>query len=564
MLDTPIVENQATKRVRKPLIGDFVPSDLELQDLPLASTGNDDQGILIHSAKTLLLDGKFSLCLEFLQGVPRDILRTNPLLEVYKATAMLYSEFPQIAIKKVLENIETSPGADSVLGEVITIKAILQSYSEGPVKGIQLSKQALQHLKPDDLFFINLVERNLGIAYTLKNDLRNANTWFERLLLTSHKLQDSVGILAAYNYLTYIRKVQGRFTEASVIYKKALDFIEDQNLQDLPHSIKIFAGYGHLLLLWHQIKDAIFYLKQAIELAKQTDILYAQTAFQHLSTAMLWQKDIHSALSLIHQSQEYSEGLDDLYKHLHAQYSQTTEALINLEIGEIESAYDWLVTTGIDQLSKESLRYHFDDALGYQVPIAARIFCAKGMCAEAFRLLNLVIPKFLQQGANSYLIRTLNALAVVYAQMEDRDRAQDAIHKALQLGQKENNIGDFLIIGSDLIPILSFHMQTSCSTEYAQRIISLLTSTKIDPCSHSTSECQNPLSPRETDVLELIATGMTNREIALTLYLSANTIKSHSISIYRKLDVNNRNQAVNKARSLGILPLASLPIINTT
>ena len=56
------------------------------------------------------------------------------------------------------------------------------------------------------------------------------------------------------------------------------------------------------------------------------------------------------------------------------------------------------------------------------------------------------------------------------------------------------------------------------------------------------------------DVLKLISEGLTNQEIAQRLYLSTNTIKSHSIKIYRKLNVNNRNQAVSKARLLGILP----------
>jgi LuxR family maltose regulon positive regulatory protein len=64
----------------------------------------------------------------------------------------------------------------------------------------------------------------------------------------------------------------------------------------------------------------------------------------------------------------------------------------------------------------------------------------------------------------------------------------------------------------------------------------------------------DPLSPREMDVLSLISKGMSNQEIANALFLSKNTIKSHNINIYRKLNVNNRNQAVCKAQLLGILP----------
>jgi LuxR family maltose regulon positive regulatory protein len=63
-----------------------------------------------------------------------------------------------------------------------------------------------------------------------------------------------------------------------------------------------------------------------------------------------------------------------------------------------------------------------------------------------------------------------------------------------------------------------------------------------------------PLSPRELEVLELIALGRTNREIAGQLVVSPGTVKAHTSSIYRKLDVANRTEAVARARQLGILP----------
>jgi LuxR family maltose regulon positive regulatory protein len=64
------------------------------------------------------------------------------------------------------------------------------------------------------------------------------------------------------------------------------------------------------------------------------------------------------------------------------------------------------------------------------------------------------------------------------------------------------------------------------------------------------------LSERELDVLQLIAEGLTNREIAGRLFLSVNTIKSHNRNIFEKLGVRNRMQAVVMARELGILPPA--------
>jgi DNA-binding NarL/FixJ family response regulator len=61
------------------------------------------------------------------------------------------------------------------------------------------------------------------------------------------------------------------------------------------------------------------------------------------------------------------------------------------------------------------------------------------------------------------------------------------------------------------------------------------------------------LTSREREVLEEIATGATNREIGERLYLSPHTIKEHTSSIYRKLDVRNRAEAVQHAQRLGLI-----------
>jgi DNA-binding NarL/FixJ family response regulator len=61
------------------------------------------------------------------------------------------------------------------------------------------------------------------------------------------------------------------------------------------------------------------------------------------------------------------------------------------------------------------------------------------------------------------------------------------------------------------------------------------------------------LSDRERAVLELIAAGSTNPEIARALHLSKHTIKEHTSALYRKLDVRNRAEAVQRAQRLGLL-----------
>ncbi len=69
----------------------------------------------------------------------------------------------------------------------------------------------------------------------------------------------------------------------------------------------------------------------------------------------------------------------------------------------------------------------------------------------------------------------------------------------------------------------------------------------------STGSLVEPLSRRELEVLQLMAEGRTNPEIAHKLIVAPGTVKAHAASIYRKLDAANRTEAVTRARQLGLL-----------
>jgi LuxR family maltose regulon positive regulatory protein len=67
------------------------------------------------------------------------------------------------------------------------------------------------------------------------------------------------------------------------------------------------------------------------------------------------------------------------------------------------------------------------------------------------------------------------------------------------------------------------------------------------------SKMIEPLSEREIEVLQLIAEGLTNQEVASRLYLAPSTVKVHTRNIYGKLGAHHRADAVAKARAFGIL-----------
>ena len=73
-------------------------------------------------------------------------------------------------------------------------------------------------------------------------------------------------------------------------------------------------------------------------------------------------------------------------------------------------------------------------------------------------------------------------------------------------------------------------------------------------------ELLEPPSEAELAVLRLLVTDMSAREIAQRLYLSPNTVRSHSRAIYRKLGVNSRGDAVARAEALGLLAQTESPM----
>jgi len=67
-------------------------------------------------------------------------------------------------------------------------------------------------------------------------------------------------------------------------------------------------------------------------------------------------------------------------------------------------------------------------------------------------------------------------------------------------------------------------------------------------------QLQRGISKRELEVLELMAQGLANQEIADKLFVSLNTVKTHSSNLFSKLEVSRRTQAIQKAKELNLIP----------
>jgi LuxR family maltose regulon positive regulatory protein len=110
--------------------------------------------------------------------------------------------------------------------------------------------------------------------------------------------------------------------------------------------------------------------------------------------------------------------------------------------------------------------------------------------------------------------------------------------------------------GRTAISLLKLAIEHDVEAEFAGQVLALFDNAPPSPARpqvQATAADHEQLSPRELEVLTLVAMGLTNPEIANKLVISPGTVKRHTINIYNKLGVHNRTQAVTRARALNLL-----------
>lgn len=185
----------------------------------------------------------------------------------------------------------------------------------------------------------------------------------------------------------------------------------------------------------------------------------------------------------------------------------------------------------------------------------ARLKIADGDYDGALGLLERLDDATRRAGRLDRLIRVLLLKALAWNAQRQPARALSAVDEALALGEPSGYVGVFLIESDWLGELLTRLPRTSYRDDLLAEMDSSPTTNVQDEriVAPLPPKVVDQLSARELDVLRLLATHLSGPEIAGELYVSANTLKSHTRSIYRKLGVNKRRDAVTEARRIGLL-----------
>jgi LuxR family maltose regulon positive regulatory protein len=163
-----------------------------------------------------------------------------------------------------------------------------------------------------------------------------------------------------------------------------------------------------------------------------------------------------------------------------------------------------------------------------------------------------------------FLIETLALRALLSDKTGDAVLAVEQLGRAVSLAQPGGFIRLFVDIGSDLVPLLNRLELNGEKLQYVGRILAAFqsegsqtdrsqTGTRVEVTINDSAGLPESLSPREKEVLALLVERLTNNEIGERLFISTATVKRHAHSIYEKLNVKGRHDAVTKAVGLGMI-----------
>ncbi len=169
-------------------------------------------------------------------------------------------------------------------------------------------------------------------------------------------------------------------------------------------------------------------------------------------------------------------------------------------------------------------------------------------------ILKHVLDSAERLGRNGITIEILLLKALAHKAQGNLETALDCLKNSLLLAEPEGYISLFIEEGPDMASLLQEAVRRAIKPEYCGRLLKAFSSLSSTPAPVSkTMGIVEPLSDRELEVLELIAKGLSNKDIASRLFIELRTVKWHTGNILSKLGVKNRTEAVARARDLKII-----------
>lgn len=491
-----------------------------------------------------------------LDQLPAQLTDHRPWLLVAKAwVGFTSSQFSEaIAATQTLEqclkeNSSTTENTDRLWGLIIALKGMQARQQGNTSESTECMEKALKLLPQDNSWLRSLILLNLGVTYFVADNYEAAKQLLPEVSRIGKARGTADPAIAGLYLQAQFLALRGQLDKATSLCQQGLELATERHWLATYAGVLVEVALADLLREQNQLDTAARHLIQSIDRAIQNRQPGLIMGYITLARVQQAQGNFSGAWAAIREAERYQPWLWSTILSVEA-----CKARLYLGEDNLEGTIAWIETNGLS--IEDELHYsatdQFPKASELDYLTYARVLLAQGELQNALRLLAR-IQEFAHAGGRT--IRVMEALllqALVFHAQGDLERSLDTLNQALNIPRQGHYTRLFLDEGKPMAELLQLAASKRIHPDETKRLLRIFDSVQEKPTVMNQPLIE-PLSDRELEVLQYLATGMSNQAIADQLFVSIAAVKWHARNIYGKLEVNNRTQAVARARELGII-----------
>lgn len=502
--------------------------------------------------------GEHTTVIGWLSALPAELVKERPYLCVLHAWALQLTGQLEAAEARLTDaehaldssDYEEGEDTDTIRGLVHSHRAYLSFMRGEQDKVISYAHQALEQLPESAALIRAQTALYLGVAHRYRGEPQAAMDVYTGVLPAIREMGAQQVAVLSYMHLGDLHHEMAHLHQAKDFYEQALGLIESHlGRTDVPFAGYAYVSIGRILRQWNQLEEAYRLTSTGIALCREWNVA------DIMALSCIELAHIEQALGHDERARKAVDEARDIYGSFSPwgiQYAAAYQASLALARGDINAAVDWAQTTDL------TLDGDFELHRQNEYLTLARVYLAQRRLEDTYTLAERIYQTAQVVERTQTVLEALILLALVCFEQHELSRALDYVEQALSIGEPEDYIRVFVDEGPPMFRLLREARVRGMAPEYTDRLLAAFP-TSADGRDSSASPPAGlepliePLSDRELEVLQLIAEGLSNREIGERLFLALSTVKGHNRNIFGKLHVQRRTEAVARARELGLL-----------
>jgi len=544
---------------------------LAIPDFSLAAHLAEQYGLRMVGSSRL------ATFLSWVRQIPDDLIATRPYLCAGCGWAFVLTGQVEAAERHVqageaalsdFERVYAAPEGrfitwEEVRGHLTAIRAYCARL-RGDIPGvIEHSEQALAQL-PADAFTVRcVVALNLGLLHFYSGKLDAAQAAFVEAFEMACKSEENMFVaVSALSLQGDILAFQGKLRAAIERYHRVIELGTAGTGTPFPIPA---IGMGHLgLAMAHyqrnELATAAHHLEKGLALAKQAGnseavigVYLAQAQFAVVAG------DLARAEVLLDQTGELVRPYRTASRFYTSWMAIRAELYLAQDDTDAAAQCVAALNLQVTELTPQDLTAGGCWARLPEYLVLPRVLLAQGRLDEAVDVLERLVTVAEAGQYAAVLIEAMVLQALAWHLKRNSVRALEYLERALTLAAPEGYVRPFLDAGEPMHTLLRQAIARGVQTEYAQKLLTAFAaqarrdSTFPALPDAAATPLYEPLTEREHQVLRLLAVGLSSTEVAEELFLAVSTVRSYIKTIYRKLDVHDRDKAITKGQQLGVI-----------